>query len=167
MRIGYVNVQGLGSGKWERVCGLLESCFDYLFLAETWFVDKTMDVRDHRLIAMSTKPPKGNAGRYRGGIYLLGTAYARGLLDKTPRVTEHSVTLEMKGRRVSGVYLPPSMDAVEVAAVLTDVSLSAVVMGGHQHAAVRRAAQSSSNPWATRTTGRFRSIPANTRIPAP
>lgn len=38
-RIGYVNVQGLTKPTWDACQKLLASRFDFLFLAETWFVN--------------------------------------------------------------------------------------------------------------------------------
>ena len=129
LRVGYVNVQGLSAEKWKQACWILESLFDFLFLAETWFVQRAVDECDRRLICMSTKPPKPSSGRYGGGIYLLGTASARSLLPTSPSCTVHSISLRAAGLTVSAVYLPPSMDPMSIDGILSDLSHSSVVLG--------------------------------------
>lgn len=129
LRIGYVNIRGLTGAKWQWACGALEKSFDLLFLGETWFVDRVVDRRDRRIVACSTEMPKGERPRGQGGVYLLATARARGRLRKRAEVGENRVTVELEGRRISGVYLPPSLSAEDVRGVLGAVANSAVIMG--------------------------------------
>ena len=69
---------------------------------------------------MSTPKPTTvlRKGRYDGGIYLLATAAARGRICGLPTVTTNSITLDVDGTRVSGLYLQPSLSAEEVKAEL-------------------------------------------------
>lgn len=129
LRVGYVNVRGLSEEKWERACSLLGHAFDFLFLAETWFVERGMDTRDRRLICTSTKPAKPIRGRHTGGIYLIGTAAARAMTSPDPVVSEHSVSVTINGMILSGVYFPPSMTVDTMGTILRNLSTSSVIVG--------------------------------------
>lgn len=130
LRIGYVNVRGLSRASWKACDLLLRHRLDYLFVAETWFLDhKEIYSRDRRLIA-STKPAEKNLlGRQRGGMYLLGTHQARSMVGKV-EITEHSITFHRGRQTVTGVYFPPTtMDINELASVLTSLQHSTVILG--------------------------------------
>src|ERR1700712_3826847 len=57
VRVGYVNVNGLDQLKWAACLKLLHTSFDFLFLAETWFVGHERHVRDRRFVASTPLPP--------------------------------------------------------------------------------------------------------------
>lgn len=133
MRIGYVNVQGLSKTKGEAVKMLLGKEFDYLFIAETWYVDHPRWLRDRQLVAATVPPPKDHArdlpGRCHGGIYLLATAKARGEIRGEPIVTKSSLSFQRGKQRFTGVYFPPSLPPDELQAILQGLKPSTVVLG--------------------------------------
>src|SRR5438270_4917374 len=110
LRIGYINVRGLSPLKWEACCRLVDTVYDFLFVAETWFVDHKTYTRDRRFIFSTPKPPcSGKTGRVSGGVYLLGTRRARSIVTCTPKTTTFSITFTLSsGLSISGVYFPPS-----------------------------------------------------------
>ena len=128
-RIGYVNVQGLSSGVWKAACSLLDSSLDYLFLAETWYVDHKIYSTDRRMIA-STKPSSQNRlGRLSGGMYLLGTSEARGRIRDYVVLSDHAITFSAGKQRVSGVYFAPSMSVSDLEQALASIKSSDIVLG--------------------------------------
>jgi hypothetical protein len=128
LRIGYVNVQGLSCDKFDICCRLLDTIYDFLFVAETWFIDHHVRKRDRRFLA-STPKPRHDRGRPSGGIYLLGTKHARSIMSNL-NITPHSITFTATSICVSGVYFPPtSMADADVAAHLATLYSSSVVMG--------------------------------------
>jgi hypothetical protein len=42
LNIGYINVRGLSLEKWHYCCSLMDTTFDILFIAETWYMNKAM-----------------------------------------------------------------------------------------------------------------------------
>ncbi len=129
LRIGYLNVQGLSETKWRQACILLETTFDLLFLAETWFVTHGINTRDPRIVCTSTKPAKPPNTRLSGSIVLLGTANAQGMVESEPAVTKDSVSVNINGMRISAVYFPPSMPVDILATILKDLCTSSVILG--------------------------------------
>src|SRR5277367_6806933 len=128
LRIGYVNVQGLSPDKFDICCRLLDTIYDYLFVAETWFIDHHARKHDRRFLA-STPRPRHDRGRPSGGIYLLGTKHARSIASNVS-ITSHSITFTAASLRVSGVYFPPtSMAHGDVETHLQSLHDSSVVMG--------------------------------------
>jgi hypothetical protein len=129
LRIGYVNVRGLSPDKFE-ICGrLVDTIYDFLFVAETWFVDHHLRKRDRRFIASTCKATQIR-GRPTGGIYLLGTKHARSVLTAKPMVTTYSITFQTSKLRVSGVYFPPaSMSIQNVEKHLKTLHDSSIIIG--------------------------------------
>lgn len=129
-RIGYVNVNGLDQLKWESCLRLLHMSFDFLFLAETWFVGHAKYVRDRRFVSSTPLPsPSLQRTRNGGGLYLLASASARGRLLDDVKATPSTITFDIDGLSVSGIYLQPSMCFEDVVATLRSVAASTVVMG--------------------------------------
>jgi hypothetical protein len=129
-RIGFVNVNGLDQLKWTSCLRLLNASFDFLFLAETWFVGHAKYVRDRRFVSSTPLPsPSLQRTRNGGGLYLLASASARGRLLGDIKVTPSTLTFSVDGLVVSGVYLQPSMPCEDVVATLRSVAASTVVMG--------------------------------------
>lgn len=129
LRIGYINVQGFGRHKWKACHALLNQSFDYLFVAETWFVEHAAYALDRRLIACTTRPRRNLNGRSRGGIYLLGSHHARSKVDRC-EVTEHSITFFRDKRAYTGVYFPPgTLPLDQLTLLLASFRSSAVVLG--------------------------------------
>lgn len=130
VRVGYVNVNGLDQMKWTACLKLLHTSFDFLFLAETWFVGHERHVRDRRFVASTPLPsPSLQRTRNGGGIYLLASASARGRLVGDVRTTPSTVTFHADASSVSAVYLQPSMSSEDVVAALGSVAASHVVLG--------------------------------------
>lgn len=128
--MGYVNVNGLDQMKWATCLKLLNTTFDFLFLAETWFVGHERHVRDRRFVASTPLPPPSlQRTRNGGGIYLLASAAARGRLSGDVRTTPSTVTFHADDLSFSAVYLQPSMSRDGVAAALDSVATSHVVLG--------------------------------------
>jgi Reverse transcriptase (RNA-dependent DNA polymerase) len=128
LRIGYVNVQGLSPDKFEVCCRLLDTIYDLLFVAETWFVNHRDRKHDRRFLA-STPKPRHDRGRPSGGIYLLGTKHARSGLSNL-NITPYSITFTAASLRISGVYFPPTtMTSADVESHLRSLHDSSVVMG--------------------------------------
>jgi hypothetical protein len=129
LRIGYVNVRGLSPDKFETCCRLVDTIYDFFFVAETWFVDHHLRKRDRRFIA-STCKTKQIRGRPTGGIYLLGTKHARSVLTAKPMVTTYSITFQTSKLCVSGVYFPPaSMSIRDVEGHLKSLYDSSIIIG--------------------------------------
>ncbi|GAB7336947.1 hypothetical protein MBLNU13_g02312t1, partial [Cladosporium sp. NU13] len=116
--------------KWESCLRLLHVSFDFLFLAETWFVGHVKYVRDRRFVSSTPLPsPSLQRTRNGGALYLLASASARGRLLDHVKVTPSTITFNIDGLSVSGIYLQPSMSCEDVAATLRSVATSTVVMG--------------------------------------
>lgn len=138
LRIGYINVRGLMSDKWRASLALLDSgSCDLLFVAETWYVGHDFYSLDRHFITSTTQGRDAKVaaakGRPSGGMYLLGTAEARGRIHGVPGfVGESSITVSIDTDRfmVSGVYLPPSMTPADVQTVLDGLSESSSVVLG-------------------------------------
>jgi hypothetical protein len=128
LRVGYVNVQGLSCDKFTVCCRLVDTIYDFLFVAETWFIDHHARKHDRRFLASTPKPPH-DRGRPGGGISLFGTKHARSIISNLS-ITPHSITFTATSVCVSGVYFPPtSMTDAAVAAHLVTLRGSSVVMG--------------------------------------
>src|SRR5258708_31897535 len=106
LRIGYVNVQGLTPASWKACHRLLQHHFDYLFVAETWFMEHKTYSRDRRFIATTTPGVKNLHGRQGGGIYLLGSHQARSRVERV-QVTGHTSTFWRGKCSVAGGDFPP------------------------------------------------------------
>ena len=129
LRVGYINIQGLNKPSWDACHRLLHSHFDYLFVAETWFVNHERYALDRRFVASTPRPPKNLIGRSRGGIYLLGTYHARSKVDRV-ECTEHSLTFYRNKQSYTGVYFPPAtLGIVELAALLETFKHATVILG--------------------------------------
>ena len=129
LRVGYVNVRGLSAASWNACCSLLSQEFDYLFVAETWFVNHRVYSQDRRFIASTTPAARNPQGRPRGGIYLLGTHDARSRVE-TVTITEHSITFSCNKQSFSGVYFPPTTLSVkELQRYLDSLASSTVILG--------------------------------------
>ena len=130
LRIGYVNVRGLSRTSWRACCTLLTTHFDYLFVAETWFVNDHLYSRDRRFIASTPPAAKNAKGRQHKGIYLLGSREARSKVEKVT-VTNYSITFVREGQSFTGVYFPPAKTLLMhvLAALLSSVASSAVILG--------------------------------------
>ena len=129
LRVGYINIQGFRQDKWEVCHKLLHDRFDYLFVAETWFIKHAQYTQDRRLIISTPPPPKNLRGRSRGGIYLLGSHHARSKIDRC-RVTEHSITFVYGKISCTGVYFPPStLSLAGIQAILESVKSSTIILG--------------------------------------
>lgn len=111
-RVGYVNVRGLSPASWKACCFLLNTTFDYLFIAETWFVGHGIYSQDRRFIASTPLPDKALQGRRSGRIYLLGTQAAKSQIEDSV-VTEHAITFTRQKQTITGVYFPPQTLTVE------------------------------------------------------
>lgn len=132
LRVGYVNVQGLSPDTWNAACSLLHTHLDYLFLAETWYVNHQRHIRDRRLIASTQLDRPGGPdrpGRPKGGIYLLGTHDARTRIHATPKVTEHAISFTVGKQIISGAYFPPSMPPLKLQQELASLRHSTILIG--------------------------------------
>ncbi|KAE9379804.1 hypothetical protein N431DRAFT_310855, partial [Stipitochalara longipes BDJ] len=128
LRVGYINVRGLTDANWKTCNQLLSTRFDFLFVAETWFMDHPIRSRDRRVIVSTLEPPANPRGRKRGGIYLLGTLHSRTKVREVMR-TEHSITLHTGKHIISGVYFPPSLDLQTLQEQLSDLAASTILLG--------------------------------------
>jgi hypothetical protein len=129
-RVGYVNINGLAEDKWECITKLLHSTFDFLFLAETWYVGHKRRVRDRRLVASTPFPLLPLAkGRRGGGIYLLATESARSMIVGEPQVTGLTIRFEVAGMSIAAVYLPPALSVREVQVTLDSLTGTSIILG--------------------------------------
>ena len=80
---------------------------------------------------VSTPRPAGPSpkGRNGSGIYLLATESARSRITGEPHVTDRTITFEVTGLLVSGLYLPPSLSVEEVESTLHSLSRSEIILG--------------------------------------
>ena len=116
--------------KWAACLKLLNTTFDFLFLAETWFVGHERHMRDRRFVASTPLPPPSiQRTRNGGGIYLLASATARGRLVGDIWTTPSTITFHVNSLSVSAVYLQPSMCREDVTAALDSVATSHIVLG--------------------------------------
>ena len=132
LKIGYVNVHGLNHSNWKVVCSLLDTgSFDFLFLAETWYVNHERHIKDKRLIATTVRPPSTGLriGRDKGGIYLLATRQARNRIRGEISITDESITFGIGKQRISGVYFPPSLSEDRLKHCLKSISTSTIILG--------------------------------------
>jgi hypothetical protein len=138
LRIGYINVRGLMSDEWRASLALLDSgSCDLLFVAETWYVGHDFYSLDRHFITSTTQGRDAKVaaakGRPSGGMYLLGTAEARGRIHGVPEfVGESSIIVSIDTDRyvVSGVSMPPSMTPADGETVLDGLFMtSSVVLG--------------------------------------
>jgi len=109
-RIGYLNANSLPDGKFAQAISLLETSFDFLFIAEHWYQHHELRL-SHPLIYCSThRSPSVSStsikGRNHGGIYLLATPSARALIQSTTS-SEHSILVTLPSLKFAGVYYPP------------------------------------------------------------
>ncbi|PUU76253.1 hypothetical protein B9Z19DRAFT_1066770 [Tuber borchii] len=109
-RIGYFNANSLPDGKFAQAISLLETSFDFLFIAEHWYQhhDKRLV---HPLVQYSTIRPisfasPSNNCRQHGGIYLLATRQLQKIILSTTS-TARSIVLSLPGLKFAGVYYPP------------------------------------------------------------
>ena len=114
VRVGYVNVQGLSAQNWESIRALLNTSFDLLFLAETWYIDHRLRQHDRQFVAATPQPSRTagfeyRPGRPKGGLYLCATTTTQGRIVNTIRVRDYSITVRIDGWTITGVYFPPSM----------------------------------------------------------
>lgn len=132
LRVGYVNVRGLSRASWKACLELLNSRLDFLFVAETWFVNHAMYANSRYFVASTPSPRRSNPlcpGRRRGGVYLLATGAMRAMAT-VDGVTEWSVTFTACGETISGVYYPPTtMRDDALTRLLDGLPKSAVVVG--------------------------------------
>ena len=129
LRVGYVNVQGLSSATWDAVCTLLGRTFDYLFLAETWYVHQGIHSRDRRVVVTTPESKAYRLGRLSGGIYLLATQEARARLKHQVVVNSCAISFTVGRHVVTGVYFPPSLSNSEVEGTLSLLSSSTIILG--------------------------------------
>lgn len=130
LRIGYLNVQGLRKDKWKRGVQLLRDNFDYLFLAETWFMNHEVYQKRQEFIisSLDSRAPKLK-GRDHGGLYLLGTRNAQSRV-KSVKVSEYGITFTCGSHLISGVYFPPyTMHPDQMETILQGMKKSTIVMG--------------------------------------
>lgn len=130
LRIGYVNVYGLKRANRRVLPGLLGTCFDVLFVAETWYMDYASYSTD-RLTLAASRPLAldGRKGRQSGGFCVLATLPARGAVERVEHVSEFRIVVRVGGMVVCGLYLPPRMTASEVGRELEACTSYDVVMG--------------------------------------
>lgn len=129
LRVGYVNVYGLTQATWEACLLLLNHQFDYLIVAETWFLNHDVYICHRQFITATTPPQRNLHGRQRGGIYLLGTQHARSQVERVV-VTEHSIMFACGKLVIAGVYFPPTTLVIEdLTKVLNAVASATVIVG--------------------------------------
>jgi len=130
LRIGYVNVRGLSDHSWAAACALLNTTFDVLFLAETWYVGHDIHSRDRSVVATTKRPEAYRLGRASGGLYLLATRKARAQIKEDCLVqSESCISFTVSRHRITGVYLAPSMLCNEIDDILSSLSSSTIVLG--------------------------------------
>jgi hypothetical protein len=71
LRVGYVNVQGLSYDKFNICCRLLDTIYDFLCVAKTWFINHHIQKDGCRFLA-STPKSRHDRGYLSGDIRLLG-----------------------------------------------------------------------------------------------
>ena len=124
-RIGYLNANSLPDGKFAQAVSLLETSFDFLFIAEHWYQYHESRL-GHPLIHSSTHWPAilssaRNTGRQHGGIYLLANRSSQLAIQSTT-CTEHSIVVSLPNFGFAGVYYPPySLTNTNLEADLTQI----------------------------------------------
>jgi hypothetical protein len=128
LRVRYVNVQGLSCDKFTVCCWLMNTIYDFLFVAKTWFIDYHTQKHDCCFLALTFKLPY-NWGRPGGGISFFETKHARSIISNLS-ITLYFITFIVTSVCVSGVYFSPTLitDAT-VAAYLVTFRGSSVVIG--------------------------------------
>ena len=132
-RIGYLNANSLPDGKFAQAISLLETSFDFLFIAEHWYQHHESRL-SHPLVHCSTQRPPSTTssstkGRPHGGIYLLETPVTRSLIQSTTS-TQHSILVSILGFRFSGLYYHPySLTEASLKADLTNLGSVDILIG--------------------------------------
>jgi hypothetical protein len=123
-----VNVQGLLYDKFTVCCWLVDTIYDFFFVAETWFINYYAQKHDCRFLALISKPLY-NQGQPGDGISLFGTKHTCSIILNLSIIL-HFIIFTATSVCVSGVYFLPTLitDAV-VAAYLVTLRGSSVVMG--------------------------------------
>jgi hypothetical protein len=106
----------------------VNTIYDFLFVAETWFIDYYARKHNCRFLALTPKPPY-NQGRPGGGIFFFGTKHACSIILNLS-ITLYFITFTATSVCVSGVYfLLTLMTDATVAAYLVTLRGLSVVMG--------------------------------------
>lgn len=130
LRIGYINIRGASKPSWKAACALLHETFDFLFVAETWYVDQDTRCLDRCVVATTCTTSVNTNGRKSGGLMLLATQRARAMIKGNCSITQDvAITFDIGQYRISGVYLPPSMSEEAVTSSLSALTLSTIILG--------------------------------------
>lgn len=119
VRIGYVNVNSLPESKFNLLLRLLNTHFDFLFVAEHWYEKHVQRLANPAVIG-TTVLPSGYSGthakgRMGGGVYLLASLFWKSRVLEVVG-DQFGIVARLKGFSFAGVYYPPysmSCDAME------------------------------------------------------
>lgn len=118
LRVSYINSQGLAAVKRNMLCSMLQNdVFDFIIVAETWFVDQPLLVQNPYFVASTPLTNKRTVGHQNGGMCLLAKPAIKSLITQL-EVTEFSIKFKIGKATLLGVYLPPSLSALRVQAIL-------------------------------------------------
>ncbi len=128
MRVAYLNVNGLAIDKLKA----LENSFteyDILFLAETWHCSVDESATHPCFIAQTRKPSSRRLNsRYGNGIAVFCNPLVRAHVS-IECIQEYYITISVAGKKVSGLYLPPSLSDETVNCILGHMRYSDVLIG--------------------------------------
>lgn len=132
LRIGYFNTQGFNLHNLNVVENMLNTNFDFIFIAETWFANAHVAVRKKNIFIAESKEEttvKPGATRKQKGMLLLGTKRARNMIIGYPTASIHQITFKTKAGQITGVYCPPSMDIAQIESILEETWASDILIG--------------------------------------
>jgi hypothetical protein len=128
VRLGYLNVQGLGDDKFRSLCELIPSQFDILFVAETWYINQLQRVSCPLVLACTENDNIRANRRQTGGLLCLVALDIRSHVS-VYSVSPNHLTINVSGHHVSAVYLQPSLPDTDCLTILNRLPLPGTIVG--------------------------------------
>ncbi|OLY85046.1 LINE-1 reverse transcriptase-like protein [Smittium mucronatum] len=128
LNVGFYNCNGLSYSKWDYVISAISSGkFDIIILAETWFVNqKFHESSPYFVVSSKMNQKKMISGRQKNGLMALATPSIRHFMSSSG-ATEYTITLQLFGLNVLGVYFPPSLSLETIKEYIPDIKISLLI----------------------------------------
>ncbi len=129
VKVGYLNCNGLNVSKWKQSQALIENkIFDFLILAETWFVCKDLYTLSPYYLCESNRDNTRTTGHSNGGLLILVNRKLKPLCSIT-FISQASLSVSIKGLVISSIYFPPSMAVDKICEELSSLPKSQILLG--------------------------------------
>jgi Reverse transcriptase (RNA-dependent DNA polymerase) len=116
LQVEYINAHGLNHEKLRRLADAL-ALNTLMFVAETWHQHDNIQRTQPGVLAISPELHRSPVSRGKGGLLLLANENVKHLAHCII-AKEHSISLDICGLTISGIYLPPSLDTKATWSVL-------------------------------------------------